>query len=143
MILNGITVVLCGKRGDVKGATIAWASKVEKDHVMVSLPVEAALTDYVISKKIFSLNVLGKDQSEIARQYGGSKQSTSLPRRGEDLDYGNWSTPVIRNCRANFLCSSIQEIPIKEQVVIIAEIVEYKFTDSIVPLTYDHGEYFD
>jgi len=111
MILNGITVVLCGHQGDVKGATIAWATKVERNHILVSLPVDAALTESVISNKKYSVNVLGQDQSKIARQYGGTKQSRSLPKIDSDLDYDLWPTPTIKNCRASFLCSSIQEIP--------------------------------
>jgi len=143
MFLNGITIVLCGYKGDVKGATIAWATKVERNHILVSLPVDAALTESVISKKNFSVNVLGQDQSRIARQYGGTKQSGSLPKLDSDLDYDLWSAPVIRNCRASFLCSSIQEIQIKEQIIVIAEIAEYEFAENIVPLTYEHGAYFE
>ena len=143
MFLNGVNVVLCGDAQDIEGAAIAWATKIEKDHAMVSLPSEAAVTKAILARKVFSINVLGQNQSDIARQYGGSKQTQPLPQDIRDLEFDLWDTPVIKNCRAHFLCTTTQEIPIKEQTILIATITEHSFTESIAPLIYDHGAYFD
>ncbi len=143
MFLNGVNVVLCGDDQDVTGATIAWATKIEKGHTMVSLPSEADVTKAILSRKVFSINVLGHNQSDIARQFGGSNQIRPLPKNIHDLEFGLWDTPVIKNCRAHFLCNTIQEIPINEQTILIAKITEHGFSESIAPLVYDHGTYFD
>ena len=143
MFLNGVNVVLCGDEGDVKGATIAWATKIEKGHAIVSLPSEAAVTKAILSKKVFSINVLGQNQSDIARQYGGSNKIQPLPKNINDLDFGLWDTPVIKDCRAQFLCNAIQKIPINEQTILIAKITEQGFSANIARLAYDHGAYFD
>jgi flavin reductase (DIM6/NTAB) family NADH-FMN oxidoreductase RutF len=143
MFLNGVNVVLCGNEHNFKGATIAWATKIEKGHAMVSLPSEAAVTNAILSKKVFSINVLGHNQSNIARQYGGSKQTRTFSKNIHDLDFDLWSIPVVRNCRAHFLCNVIQGIPVNEQTILIAKISEHGFTESVAPLVYDHATYFD
>lgn len=142
MFLNGVNVVLCGNKHDFKGATIAWATKVEKDHAMVSLPSEADATKAILSKKIFSINVLGESQSDIARQYGGSKQTRPLPENIHDLDFDLWGIPVVRNCRAQFLCNVVHDIPVNEQRIFLAKITEHSFSESIAPLIFDYAAYF-
>ncbi|MEM7114389.1 MAG: flavin reductase family protein [Chloroflexota bacterium] len=142
MFLNGITVVLAGNEEFV-GATIAWATKVEKQHVLVSLPAEAAVTNRILQEKTFTISVLASHQSDIARQYGGRKQARPLPQNRNDLDFTLWATPVVKNCRAQLLCSVQQINFIKEQVVIIAKIDQATSRDDVAPLIYDHKAYFD
>lgn len=142
MFLNGVTVVLCGKAPDFSGAAIAWATKIEKNHVMVSLPSEARVTKIILSNKVFSISVLRDGQSDVARQYGGRRQSRPLPQDNEDLDFGIWEVPVVKNCRATLLCNTVQVISVNEQTVIIAAIVESAFTESVAPLAYDHAAFF-
>lgn len=142
MFLNGITVVLCGKGKAFDGATVAWTTKVEKNHLMVSLPSGAAVTNAVLSKRVFSISVLGERQADIARQYGGSKQTRPLPRSMDDLDFGVWEVPIVKHCRANLLCTAVENTAIGEQLVIIAAIEKSSVSESVLPLVYDHADYF-
>lgn len=143
MFVNGITVVLCGTATELEGATIAWATKIEKEHVMLSLPADAAVTEAILSRPIFSVSVLGAHQSRIARQYGGRKQARPLPRNKDDLDFARWDVPYVKHSRAHFLCNHTQTIFINEQTVVIAEIIESFSFEEIAPLIYDHTAYFD
>ena len=143
MFLNGITIVLSGNRKSFEGAAIAWATKIEKNHVLVSLPVDAAITEYVKSNKIFSVGVLGEHQADIVRQYGGSKQARPLARNPDDLDFDEWPVPVVKNCRASLLCKNEKEIALEEQYVVIAKIEESSFVEAMPPLVYEHARYFD
>lgn len=143
MFLNGVTIILCGDDRAFEGAAIAWATKVEKNHVMVSLPSKAPITSAILSNKVFSISVLGDGQWGVARQYGGSKQSKALPRDIHDLDFNLWDVPVVKNCRAHLLCNTIQNIHVNEQVVLIAEVSELEFFNEIPPLVYNHAEYFN
>jgi len=143
VFLNGVNVVLCGDEDSFKGVTIAWATKVAKDHVTVSLPSEAAVTKMILFKAAFSISALGENQSSIAQQYGGSRQTKPLPINIHDLDFDLCAIPVVRNCRAHYLCNIIQEIFINDQTVLIAKVAEYGSTENIAPLVYDHAAYFD
>ncbi len=143
MFLNGVNVVLCGNEQDFKGATIAWSTMIEKDHAIASLPSEAAVTKAILFKMVFTINVLGQNQSNIARQYGGSKQTRPLSKNIHDLDFDLWGIPMVRNCRAQFLCNIVQHILVNEQTILIARITDYDFTESVAPLFYDHAAYFN
>ena len=143
MFLNGITIILCGDRDSFEGAAIAWATKVEKKHILVSLPAKATITQYIKSTKVFSVSVLGEHQADIVRQYGGSKQARPLIKNPDDLDFNEWPVPIVRNCRANLLCNMEKEIPLEEQFVALASIEQFIFHETIPPLVYRHDEYFD
>ncbi|MDJ0956813.1 MAG: flavin reductase [Arenicellales bacterium] len=127
MFVNGVTVVLCGDEQSFQGATIAWPTKIEKNHVMVSLPSKALVTKTILAKKVFSISVLSDGQSDIAKQFDGSKQTQSLPQNIGSLDFELWEVPVVKNCRAHLLCNTIQDISVKEQTVVIASVTEVGF----------------
>ena len=142
MFLNGISIVLSGNRESFEGAAIAWATKIEKNHVLVSLPLGSAITDFVKTSKIFSVSVLGEHQSDIVRQYGGSKQAHPLVRNPDDLDFEVWPVPVVKDCRASMLCKNEKEITLEEQYVVIARIEHSNFLEATLPLVYEHARYF-
>jgi len=142
MFVNGISVVICGTELAYQASTIAWSTKIENNHVMVSLPIDAAVTSSIALKRQFSVSVLGKNQTSVARQYGGKKQLNPLPTNTDDIDFDRWKIPTIKDCRAPYLCTVVQELKLIEQVVFIAEIKESAFNEKIDPLVYDHAEYF-
>ena len=142
MFLNGITIVLCGTADRARGATIAWATKVERDHAVVSLPKQAAVTDGIAESGTFTISVLSADQAHVARQYGGTRQSDPREPDPTDLDVDRWDVPVVKGARGQFLCKVRHTLTIKEQVVIIAEIVDTAVSDDRLPLVYRHGDYF-
>ena len=76
LFLNGVSVVLSGDAETFRGASIAWATKVERDHAMVSLPGHAAVTECIRNAAEFTINVLAAEQSHIARQYGDHRKRT-------------------------------------------------------------------
>ena len=127
MFVKGVTVVLCGDEQNFQGATIACPTKIEKNHVMVSLPSKALVTKTILAKKVFSISVLSDGQSDIAKQFDSSKQTQSLPQNIGSLDFELWEVPVVKNCRAHLLCNTIQDIPVKEQTVVIASVTEVGF----------------
>lgn len=143
MFLNGITIILSGDQESFEGAAIAWATKIERNHVLVSLPIDATITEFVKLNKTFTVNVLGEHQAEIVRQYGGSKQSRPLPRNPDDLDFDAWAVPTVKDCRANLHCAVDQEMTVEEQFVVIAKIEQSRFDETIMPLVYEHAAYFD
>lgn len=142
VFLNGINIVLCGNAGCFQGASIAWATKVERDHAMVSLPKDAAVTDCISNSGTFTISVLSSDQSDIARQYGGRKQSDPRDIEPNDLNFTQWAVPVVNDARAQLLCDVRHILTVKEQVIVIAEIVDIALSDDLQPLVYDHGHYF-
>ena len=142
MFLNNINVVLCGEQGDYYGATIAWATKVEKNHIVISVPQLAALASAIEKQQRFSVNVLSENQERIARQYGGRKQSNPLSVDENDLDFSTWKLPIVINARAQYLCDLYQMDVLQEQCVITGSIVDSMMNPALPPLIYEHDKYF-
>jgi flavin reductase (DIM6/NTAB) family NADH-FMN oxidoreductase RutF len=142
IFLNGVNVVLCGNGESFQGASIAWGTKVEKDHAMVSLPKHGAVTNCISHSGVFTISVLSSDQSNIARQYGGKMQSNPHDIESRDLNFTQWAVPVVQHACAQLLCHVRHRLPINEQVIFIGEIAEFKSSDNLAPLVYDHGHYF-
>jgi flavin reductase (DIM6/NTAB) family NADH-FMN oxidoreductase RutF len=142
MFVNGITVVLCGDAESFEGASIAWATNVEKNHVMVSLPAGAAVTRAIAARQTFTVSVLGAGQSNIARQYGGSQQLRQVARNDEDLNFEQWETPIVQNSRGSFLCEVAKTISLNKQTIVLGKITDSIFSEEIPPLIYDHSAYF-
>ena len=142
MFLNSISVVLCGDQNDFCGATIAWATKVEKEHLLVSLPRLSAVATTIEKQHRFSVNVLSEFQENIARQFGGHKQSKPLPVNELDLDFSNWKVPVVTGARAQYLCDLYQIDTLRAQRIITASILDSVTNESLEPLIYHHHKYF-
>ena len=142
VFLNGVNIVLCGNAEKFRGAAIAWGTKVEKDHALVSLPKHAAVTDCVCHSQVFTISVLASNQSAVARQYGGGMQSDRQAIDLDDLDFALWKVPVVRDATAQLLCDVRHTVDIKDQVLVIGEISEIVVLDHLEPLVYDHSHYF-
>jgi len=142
VFVNSVNIVLCGNAERFQGASIAWGTKVEKDHAMVSLPKHAAVTEFIGRLGNFTINVLSSDQPNIARQYGGKSQSDPHDVNADDLDFSQWQVPVVRDACAQLLCEVRHTLIIKEQSMVIGEIMDTASSETLEPLVYDHSRYF-
>lgn len=142
LFLNGVSVVLSGDADDFRGASIAWATKVERDHALVSLPNHAAVTRNIRDTGLFTISVLAADQSHIARQYGGTSQTDRQAIEPDDLDFNRWHVPAVKHARAQLLCEQRHTLDVRDQVIVIAQISDFMFADDRGPLTYIHEQYF-
>ncbi|WP_205695410.1 flavin reductase, partial [Corallincola luteus] len=107
MFVNGVGVVLCGSAEDYVGMSIAWLTKVEKDHVLISVPKGALGTEKLLEEGRFTLSLLAETQTEIARQFGGSKQKVVVEKDQTFLFSTDWGTPAVGECSGVFLCEVI------------------------------------
>lgn len=142
VFVNGVNVVLCGNADRFQGAAIAWGTKVEKDHAMVSLPRHAAVTTCIGKSGVFTISVLASGQAEIARQYGGKGQSDPRAVDASALDFAQWEIPVVKDACAQLRCAVKQMLAIEDQELVIARILDVAASESLAPLIYDHDHYF-
>ncbi|MEO1223000.1 MAG: flavin reductase [Pseudomonadota bacterium] len=142
VFVNGVNVVLCGNADRFQGASIAWGTKVEQDHAIISLPRHAAVTTCIRGSAIFTISVLSSGQADIARQYGGKAQSGPCAIDAGALDFAQWETPVVKDACAQLRCAARQTIAIEDQELVIARILDATACESLAPLIYDHDHYF-
>lgn len=142
MMTNSVTVLICGDEKNYSGMTIAWASQVEKRHILVSLPSNSALTQRIVSGERFTVSVLNANQSDIARQYGGQIQRNPLQPDQAQLETSHWSVPTVKNSVAQLLCVHKHHLLIESQMVVIAKVKDTRSHEGVAPLIYDKRAYF-
>ncbi len=135
-------VVLCGTQEDFFGMSIAWLTKVEKEHVLVSLPRGALGTQKALVDKRFTLNLLAESQIEIARQFGGSKQKKLVDKSHAVIVNTEWGIPAIRDCCSTYLCKVASAQELNEQMLVIAKIFACIDKGKSTPLTYKQSDFF-
>jgi len=143
LINYGVNVVICGTKNDYQGMSIAWVSYVEKKHIVVSMPRSSSITERVLSEGKFSVCVLAEDQSNIARQYGGGAQIRKVVQDNDLVECGEWDIPMIKACCTKMLCEICIVKHINKQTIVIAEVVDKNEIDALVPLVYNHADYFE
>lgn len=142
VFVNGVNVVLCGNADRFQGAAIAWGTKIEKDHALISLPRHAAVTACIRTSGLFTISVLSSGQADIARQYGGTAQSDPRAIDACALDFAQWETPVVKDACAQLRCAVKQTLAIENQELVIARILDVAASENLAPLIYDHDHYF-
>lgn len=143
MLVNGVNVVLSGSESNYSGAALAWVTKVEREYVVLSLPLNSEIAQVIEKGKSFSISALNQNQADVARQYGGAKQISQLPKNSADLDFETTSQPIVREASGWFICQVVETKVLNEQLLVIASILESKFDSKSEPLIYDHGAFFE
>ena len=139
MFVNGVGVVLSGTLEDYAGMSIAWMTKVERDHVVLSLPKKAKGTQRVTSTGRFTLSLLSESQRDIARLFGGAG-SHSVPGP-VDLVETDWGMPAIGSSCAVYLCDVVTTQALNDQVVVMVRMTGPVYETSASPLVYNEEDY--
>ncbi|TAA48416.1 flavin reductase [Corallincola spongiicola] len=142
MFVNGVGVVLCGSAEDYVGMSIAWLTKVEKDHVLISVPKGALGTEKLLEEGRFTLSLLAETQTEIARQFGGSKQKVVVEKDQTFLFSTDWGTPAVGECSGVFLCEVISSSELNDQVLVIAQLSGPVASTELSPLVFRKSDFF-
>ncbi|MAQ89866.1 MAG: hypothetical protein CMM03_08440, partial [Rhodopirellula sp.] len=93
----------------LRGAAIAWKTKVEQSYVLVSLPAHAGVTECIARHGGFSISVLACSQSDLARLNRGHLQSDQHAEYPCAVDFKRWTVPVsghYRRGRNSRLCQA-------------------------------------
>ena len=140
MFTNNVSVVLSGSPSDYKGMSVAWATLIEKDHVVVSLHKDAPATQSLRENKFFSVNILDANQLSLAKQFGGRK---FMKDRDESIGLiGEMNgVPIINNCYAVIIGGVCEVIPVQDQLLGIAKRTEQKGGDAKEALIFTGADY--
>jgi flavin reductase (DIM6/NTAB) family NADH-FMN oxidoreductase RutF len=124
--------------GEVRNAfTAAWVMQVSFDPLLLALSINPHHSSYGLLKDggAFSVNVLKKDQFELAAHYG-------RPAGAEKLALIEWmasrnGVPLLLECLAWFECQVVGEHPAGDHVLVLGKVIDGKLLDSKAePMTY-------
>jgi flavin reductase (DIM6/NTAB) family NADH-FMN oxidoreductase RutF len=136
-LTQGVYVIGVGDDKARNAFTAAWVMQVSFDPLLLALSINSHHSSYTLLRQtgVFSVNVLGKSQTELAAHFGQPASASKLSTI--DWTPGRMGAPLLRNAIAWFECEMIAEHPAGDHVLILGRVTDGKLLDSDAePLTY-------
>jgi len=138
---TGVTVITTlDANGNPVGVTASSFNSVSIDPPLIlwSVAKTAYSATVFVQADNFVVNVLGKQQVAI---------SNACARQGEDkfsaIDYraGIGQCPVLSGAAAYFGCKTWNLYDGGDHIIVVGEVIEYSYSDSVMPLVFARGSY--
>ena len=138
-----VNVITVGHRGTREGltATAACSVSAEPPQLLICVNSEAGAHDVISDAGSFCLNVLKRDQEDIAKRFAGMDDT----ERSERFELGNWSelttgAPALDGALSNFDCIVEQQVTAGTHSIFIGRIVGTRVASGD-PLIYGDGRF--
>jgi len=142
MLTHGVNIVAAQHEGNKRGLSVAWATQVATDRILVCVGKQSATRDLILESKAFGLSVLRADQFEVSRTFG-TKSSKDVDKfEGIAHHTAKTGSPLLDDCGAAFDCVVEAVHEQGEARLIIGRIVSAEFRSKrYEPLIYREEEY--
>ena len=131
------------KEGDKTNfMTAAWAAQISSNpkKIIVAVGKTHYTAEMIRRTGKFSVNVLGKDQKELAEKCGFTSGRKTDKAAGTEYELTD-GMPVVKDTAAYLLCRAVREIEEGDHVLFIGEVTGGERFEK-EPLIYDAAEYF-
>jgi flavin reductase (DIM6/NTAB) family NADH-FMN oxidoreductase RutF len=129
-LTQGVYVVGVAHRDVSNAFTAAWVMQVSYDPLLLALSINPTHSSYLLLKegRSFSVNVLKKDQFDLADLFGRSDLA-------DKLALTKWTTgriglPLLREALAWFECQVVSEHPAGDHVLVLGKVIDGTLLDS-------------
>lgn len=139
----GVYVVGAKHAGRINALTCAWVMRVSHRPPLVAVSVGKSRFTHgmIASSRAFSVNVLARDQVELARHFGLRSGRDTDKFRGVAYREGVTGSPILEGVAAWLDCRLQGSVEAGDHTVFIGEVVEGGSTDR-EPLIYDPRDYW-
>lgn len=140
--VNVITVEYQGFR-DGLTATAACSVSASPPQLLICVNSEAQGHTLIRESKSFVLNIMARNQEDIAVRFAGMDST----ERSQRFDIGSWSklitgSPCLDGALVNFDCEVVNEIVAGTHSIFIGHIVGSRTSDdNVSPLIYGEGQF--
>jgi flavin reductase (DIM6/NTAB) family NADH-FMN oxidoreductase RutF len=141
MFINGVSVVTTLVGGVPYGMSIAWATQVEAEHLVISLPRNSVPTERVLTAGCFTVNILAASQKDLAVRFGSSER---LENKFDGVDYAvRGDAVVIADCCRALFCELKSAQELGDQLVVVGLVRREELgSGGTYPLIYEKRDYF-
>ncbi len=143
-ITTGVYVLTTQHQGKMNGSTVAWATPVSYDPllVMVSLANLRVSHDLVQKSGYFCLNTLAEDKVETARHFGFKTARDTDKMAGIGYSTSPNGVPILDEAIAYIECRVVDSFPAGDHTLFIGEAVSAKIVrPDAKPLVFDQEDY--
>jgi len=144
-MVSGVYVLTAQHQGRINGSTIAWTTPVAYDPflIMVSLADIRVSHGLVKSSGLFGLNVLTKEQLDLARDFGFTSGRDTNKFENVPYKTSENGLPILDGARAYIECRVIDSFPAADHTMFVGEVVSAEILkDNSEPLVFKQEDFF-
>lgn len=134
---SGVTIISTRHEGIDYGLTASAVSSLSLDPPMLLICVNKTTNTRaaIEASGVFAVNILGENQSEVARQF-----ATSRPDKftGLSVSYGDLGVPLLKDVLATIECRVTEVVSGGTHSIFLAKVQTAQATEEM-PLTYFRG----
>lgn len=134
---SGVTIISTRHKGIDYGLTASAVSSLSLDPPMLLICVNKTSNTRaaIEASGVFAVNILGENQSEVARQFTTSRSDKFT---GLSVSYGDLGVPLLDNILATIECRVVESVSGGTHTVFLAEAEAAQAREGM-PLTYFRG----
>jgi flavin reductase (DIM6/NTAB) family NADH-FMN oxidoreductase RutF len=142
MLAHGVNVVCAQHGGKRGGLTVAWATQVAKDRILICVGKQSATRELILGSGAFGLSVLARGQVDVAHAFGRRSGRSVDKLEGVGYHVAETGSPLLDDCAATFDCQVEAMHDHGNLKLIIGRIVAAeRLRDAYEPLLYREEDY--
>jgi flavin reductase (DIM6/NTAB) family NADH-FMN oxidoreductase RutF len=141
---TGVAIVTSIYEGQQYGMTINSFTSISLEPPLISVTLRQLTHthDLVVKSGMFSVTVLTSAQKELSDRFAGKIPNISNRFEGVQTETVSLDSPVFQEGMAYFDCNVVNSMPVGENTLFIAEVVDARGEGEGDPLVYHNREYW-
>ena len=141
---TGVVIVTSMYEGQQYGMTVNSFTSIslEPPLICVTLKRLTHTHDLVVKSGLFSVTILTSAQKELSDRFAGKMPNLVNRFEGIQTETISLDSPVFRDGLAYFDCRIVNSVPVGENTLFIAEVLDARGEGEGVPLVYHNREYW-
>jgi flavin reductase (DIM6/NTAB) family NADH-FMN oxidoreductase RutF len=138
-LTHGVYVIGVAHGGRCDGFTAAWVMQVSFDPPLLALSINPGHASYALlhSGGSFTINVLKREQLELARRFGTQSGREHDKLVGVRWRPGRRGTPILEEALAYFECELSDSLQSGDHELVVGRVIDGRILSSgAVPMTY-------
>jgi flavin reductase (DIM6/NTAB) family NADH-FMN oxidoreductase RutF len=141
---TGVAIVTSIYEGQQYGMTVNSFTSIslEPPLICVTLKRLTHTHDLVVKSGMFSVTILAASQKELSDRFAGKLPNIVNRFAGVQTETISLDSPVFKDGMAYFDCNVLSSMPVGENTLFIAEVVDARGEGEGEPLVYHNREYW-
>jgi len=141
---TGVAIVTSAHAGQQYGMTVNSFTSLSLEPPLISVTLKQLTHthDLVVKSGMFAVTILTSQQKELSERFAGKLPNISNRFDGVPTDRLSMDAPIFKNGMAYFNCRVVNSIPVGENSLFVAEVVEARRAGEDEPLVYHNREYW-
>ena len=143
-LAKAVVVITCRHDGQryAMAATAVSELSMEPPSLLICINRSASLHAPLSQGADFCVNILHSMHSDVSAACSGKARGEARFETGSWIDTGD-SCPRLADAQASFLCRNVDAMDYGTHRIVIGQVEQVFFTETVSPLIYADGRYFE